>query len=285
MTAQFNKFISILITRMISISFTTLAIWILAACNSSSEPAEPQKEVPSVNVMTYNIHHGNPPTREAGYIDLTTIARTIHKVEPDLVALQELDSVTTRSGKKFQLGALAELLEMHYYYGKAINYQGGGYGVGILSRYPIIEARTVELPNIEGFVGEDRVLALVKVALPGDQEIWFGSTHLDVTTEANRVLQAKEIVSVAKALDAPMIVGGDFNATEEKAPMQELYKHFTDASTKKEPTVPVLQPSRRIDYILYAGADDFSVLKEEVLTKDNYGSDHLAFWAKLGYRE
>lgn len=268
--------------RMISISFTSLAIWILAACNPSEEPAEPQKEVPSINIMTYNIHHGNPPTREEGYIDLTTIARTIHKIDPALVALQELDSVTQRSGKKFQLEVLAEMLEMHYYYGKAINYQGGGYGVGILSKYPITEIRTIKLPNIEGFEGEDRVLALVKVTLPGDKIIYFGSTHLDVSLEQNRILQAAEIVDVASTLDAPVIIGGDFNSTDDKAPMVKLYSHFEDASTKKEPTIPVLKPTRRIDYILYA-PDEFEVLKEEVLTADHYGSDHLAFSVRLQY--
>lgn len=269
-------------TLMISISFPSLAIWILAACSSSDEPAEPQQEVPAINVMTYNIHHGNPPTREEGYIDLTTIARTIHKVDPDLVALQELDSVTERSGKIFQLKVLADMLDMHYYYGKAIPYQGGGYGVGILSKYPIEESRTIRLPNVPDFNGENRVLAWVKVTLPNDKPIYFGSTHLDVTMEENRVLQAQEIVAVADELNAPMIVGGDFNSTDDKAPMIKLYSHFEDASTAKEPTIPVLKPTRRIDYILFTPGK-FDVLKEEVLTADSYGSDHLAFWAKLGY--
>lgn len=267
---------------MISVSLTSLAIWIFAAC-SSSEDAAPEAKKPSINVLTYNVHHGNPPTREKGHIELNTIAETIRKTDPDLVALQELDSVTIRSGKIFQLEVLAEMLDMHYYYGKAIDYEGGGYGVGILSKYPISEEKTIKLPNVPDFAGETRVLALVKVTLPENKEVYFGSTHLDVTLEDNRVLQTSEIVTIAGKLKAPVIIGGDFNSTDNKAPMVELFKYFKDASTIKGPTIPVLNPTRRIDYIVYRMESDFEVLSEKVLTADSYGSDHLPFFAKLAY--
>jgi endonuclease/exonuclease/phosphatase family metal-dependent hydrolase len=268
---------------MISISLTSLVIWIIGACGPSKEAA-PEPKKPALNVLTYNIHHGNPPTREKGHIVLNTIAETIRKTDPDLVALQELDSVTIRSGKTFQLQVLAEMLGMHYYYGKAIPYEGGGYGVGILSKHPISEARTIKLPNVPDFAGETRVLAIVKVTLPGNKEIYFGSTHLDVTREDNRLLQTTEIATIAGKLKAPVIIGGDFNSTDDKAPMLELFQYFKDASTIKGPTIPVLNPTRRIDYIVYRMANDFEVLSEKVLTADNYGSDHLAFWARLRYK-
>ncbi len=265
---------------MISFSFLSFSIWLLLAC-SSTDDATPEEPANTFNVMTYNIHHANPPSREAGFIDLNTIAQTIDKSDADLVALQELDSVTSRSGQVFQLKALAEMLDMHYYYGKAIPYQGGGYGVGILSKYPISGMRTIKLPSVPDFEGETRVLALAKVTLPDNREIYFGSTHLDVTMEENRLLQTSEIVNIAGKLDAPVITGGDFNSTDDKAPMTELFQYFTDASTIKGPTIPVINPKRRVDYIVYRKSNDFEVLSEKVLTADNYGSDHLAFWAKL----
>lgn len=272
----------ILVARMVSISFYSLVIWLLAAC-SSADDAAPQTQENTINVLTYNIHHANPPSLEADVIDLNTIAQTIEKSEADLVALQELDSATSRSGKTFQLKVLADMLGMHYYYGKAIPYQGGGYGVGILSKYPISEMKTIALPSVPDFDGETRVLALVRVTLPDDKEIYFGSTHLDVTMEENRLLQTSEIVNIAGKLNAPIIIGGDFNSTDEKAPMIELFQYFTDASTVKGPTIPVINPKRRIDYIVYRKSNDFEVVSEKVLTADNYGSDHLAFWAKLKY--
>lgn len=263
-------------------SFISLLFWLLAGFNTTDDSAQTSRT--PINIVTYNIHHGNPPTREKGYIDLNTVAQTIRKTGAHLVALQELDSVTLRSGKTFQLKVLADMLGMHYYYGKAIPYEGGGYGVGILSKYPVTETRTITLPNMEGFQGEDRVLALAKIALPGGKDVYFGSTHLDVTKEENRLLQTREIVAIAAKLDAPVIIGGDFNATDDKAPMVELFRYFKDASTKKDPTIPVLKPTRRIDYIVFSHAENFEVLKEEVLTGDNYGSDHLAFWVRLRYK-
>ena len=71
---------------MISITFTSIAIWIFAACSPADDSATPQPKKPSINVLTYNIHHGNPPTREKGYIDLKTIAETIRSTDPHLVA-------------------------------------------------------------------------------------------------------------------------------------------------------------------------------------------------------
>lgn len=263
-----------------AILYCLTLVLLLGACRGTKPLTAGSK---NIRVMTYNVHHANPPSRGKEVIELDTIAATIRRAGADLVALQELDSVTIRSGKVFQLKVLAEKLGMHYHYGKAIDYEGGGYGVGILSRYPIIEAQTVMLPKIEGFKGEDRVLAVAKVKLPGGKEIYFCSTHLDVSKAENRDLQAKAIVTIAKGLSLPVLLGGDLNATDDKASMKELFGYFTDASTQKAPTIPNLQPKRRIDYLLFAPGSLFTVKAERVLTGDSYGSDHLAFMAEFGY--
>ena len=46
-------------------------------------------------VMTYNIHHGEGTDN---IIDIKRIAKVINKWSPELVALQEVDNGTTRSG-------------------------------------------------------------------------------------------------------------------------------------------------------------------------------------------
>ncbi|MEI6679993.1 MAG: hypothetical protein WCL21_15370 [Mariniphaga sp.] len=60
------------------------------------------------------------------------MAEVIKTIHPDFVALQELDSVTTRSNKVDVLKVLAERFSMHYIYGGSIPYRGGKYGIGIL---------------------------------------------------------------------------------------------------------------------------------------------------------
>ncbi|UYQ91920.1 endonuclease/exonuclease/phosphatase family protein [Chitinophaga horti] len=254
----------------------------LAGC-STSRNSRSGTAARQVAVLTYNVHHANPPSESKDVINLDTIAHAIRNSGATLVALQELDSVTIRAQKVFQLKALADKLGMHYYYGKAIPYEGGGYGVGILSKYPLTDTRTVVLPKIAGFKGEDRVVAMGRVELPGGKKVWFASTHLDVTKEENRQLQSNAIVKLAASLDAPLLIGGDFNATDEKGGMQSLFAYFADASAAKAPTIPNINPKRRIDYILFPKTANFRLISEHVLTESAYASDHLGYQAVLAY--
>lgn len=266
------------------LKYLLYATYSLLLLTAGYKPVAAQKKAGKhgITVMTYNIHHANPPSRDKDHIDLDTIAATIRAAKADLVAIQELDSAVARSGNTFQLKLLAEKLNMYYYFAKAIPYQGGSYGVGILSRYPIRDTQTIQLPKITGFTGEDRVLAVAKVTLAKNKEIYFGCTHLDVNKEENRILQTKAIAEFASKLSVPFIMGGDLNSTNEKTAIQQLYTVLQDASSKQEPTIPVLKPVRRIDYILYT-RNAFKVTKEDVLTSRSYESDHLPFVAHIAW--
>lgn len=79
------------------------------------------------------------------------IADVINKAAPDIVAVQELDSMTNRSGKKYVLGELATLTGMHAYYAPAIKHDGGKYGIGILSK-----SSPGSFEN-DGFAGKGRI--------------------------------------------------------------------------------------------------------------------------------
>ncbi|ATL47782.1 endonuclease [Chitinophaga caeni] len=276
--ACFYKIILMILNkRLLAGCFVAAAFF--TACKSSQTKQDQSKK--NFKVLTYNIHHANPPGEAKDYIDLDTIAGTIKNSGADLVAIQELDSVAGRSGKEFQLKVLAGKLGMHYYFGKAIDYDGGGYGIGILSKYPILETRTVPLENIAGFSGENRAFIIAKVQLDKQRQIYFGSTHLDVTTAKNRDFQAAQIVKEARTLSLPFIIGGDFNALDTSQTVRTLQSYFSDASQLKAPTIPTHKPRRRIDYLWYAPAGSFKVISEKVLTGEQYGSDHLPFLASF----
>lgn len=235
----------------------------------------------TLKIMTYNVHHANPPSRP-GFIDLEAIARIIKESDADLVALQELDSLSLRSERKFQLSELARLTGMKYFYARTIPYDGGAYGIGVLSKLEISEARNIALPEDPAYAAsEDRALALVKVKLGESASLYFACTHLDVNKEENRILQARKIIDVAMELNAPFILAGDLNSTEQSESFRILSSLFVPASVKKAPTIPVINPNRKIDHILYAKPSDFSLLKEEVLSKETYASDHLPFTIEL----
>ena len=83
----------------------------------------------NLRVLTFNIRHC------AGSDDVINYDRTaaiINGMEPDIVCLQEVDYMTTRSNKVDQLKTLADKTGMNHYFSKSITYQGGEYGNGLL---------------------------------------------------------------------------------------------------------------------------------------------------------
>lgn len=82
-------------------------------------------------LMSYNVKNG---TGMDGRRDYDRTARVIAEEKPDVVALQELDQGTIRSGGRDTLQELAARTTLTGTYAKAIDYSGGSYGVGILSR-------------------------------------------------------------------------------------------------------------------------------------------------------
>ena len=85
-----------------------------------------------VRVLSFNIYHGETMN---GNFDLEQIARVIRQAEPDLVALQEVDLYTGRSGGRDLASELGLMTKMVPLFGRAMPFDGGEYGEGILSRY------------------------------------------------------------------------------------------------------------------------------------------------------
>jgi len=233
-----------------------------------------------IKVMAYNVHHCNPPSVE-GKIDMQAIARVINAEKPDLVALQEIDVHTSRSGKELdQAEELGRLTGMKAYFSKGIDYAGGEYGVAVLSRFPIEDTFRMDLPVQEGTNGEPRTLAAVTVKVSKKQKLIFGSTHLDLK-EVNRLSQSKQIVEQYKNEKLPVVIAGDFNALPTSGVIQYLDQHFTRTCVENcGGTIPVKNPNRTIDFIMYKPSDTFEVVSHKVID-EQYASDHLPIVAEL----
>ena len=89
-----------------------------------------------LRILSYNIHHAEGVD---GKLDVPRIAQVILSVDPDLVALQEVDKNTIRTGKVNQDIELSRLTKMNSVFGSNITFQGGQYGNAILSKFPIIK--------------------------------------------------------------------------------------------------------------------------------------------------
>ncbi|HEV7350793.1 endonuclease/exonuclease/phosphatase family protein [Telluribacter sp.] len=228
----------------------------------------------NLKVMTYNIHHCNPPSEEVK-IDVAAIARVINQEKPDLVALQEVDIRTTRSGKNLdQARELARLTGMYSFFTKALDHQGGDYGVAVLSKYPILDSVGYLLPRNPELGGEDRAIAAITVQLPNNQKILFASTHLDLK-EGNRLSEAELITKYFKETRLPMILAGDFNDIPGSRTINYLDKYFTrTCQTNCQGTIPIENPNRTIDFVMTNSVGNVKALSTRVIN-EQYASDHL----------
>ncbi|WP_223816101.1 endonuclease/exonuclease/phosphatase family protein [Adhaeribacter rhizoryzae] len=257
------------------LSFIIGATFLVASCSKAINPVKNAAEAASLRVMAYNIHHANPPSRP-DFIDIDAIANAIKAQNPDLVALQEVDVNTERSGKFNQAEEIAKRLNMHFYFAKAIDHQGGDYGVAILSKYPLTETQVHRLPSKPETKGEPRVLATAKITLPNGAAIRFGSTHLDAQkAPVNRQIQIEEIGKIAATEQLPFIIAGDFNATPDSEVIAGLDKYFTRTCQNCAPTIPVINPSKTIDFIAYKHPKNKIRVASHQVINEQYASDHL----------
>ncbi len=227
-----------------------------------------------LKVLSYNIHHANPPMHK-DRIDLSAIIQVIKDRNADLVALQEIDSNTDRSGLGNQAQQIGDALGMQVFFGKAIDFQNGAYGVAILSRFPIIESKVYKLPSNSETQGEPRVLAMSMIQLSDAHSIWFASTHLDSQKEdTNRILQIEELLNITKDINLPVLVAGDFNAVANSPVIDSLDNLFTRSCTSCPPTIPVQNPTKAIDFIAFKPQSFFKIKSHDVID-EKHASDHL----------
>lgn len=230
-----------------------------------------------LTVLSYNIHHAEGVD---GKLDLARIANVIRTANPDLVALQEVDDRTKRTGTVNQTEELGRLTGMRAVFAQAMSYQGGGYGQAILSRWPIQQRSVVTLPQQPDREPRISVVARLKVNGTGP-EIVFAGTHLEHQLEEIRVQQARRLHQILSTNTVPTIVAGDFNSIPESAPMQIFANGWTDAAgSDPQPTIPSAAPKKRIDYILLHPVSAWRVIRTEVLS-EAVASDHRALLTVL----
>lgn len=237
--------------------------------------AAPQASPPRLRLLTYNIHHGEGVD---GKLDLPRIARVITAQKPDLVALQEVDVKTRRTGNVDQPAELARLTGMHAAFGKGIDYQGGEYGNAALSRFPVRATKVHPLPSGEG---EERRCALVVTVKPweGRPEVTFVATHLNYRNETERVREVEAIQRLLPPVadERPLILAGDLNARPDTPPIRLFAGHWKDAAAgapaEASFTFPAEKPVRRIDYVMLRPAHAWRVVETSVVD-EAVASDH-----------
>ena len=245
----------------------------------------------SLRVMTYNIY-GARATSPANAADLDAIAEVIRRQNPDFVTLNEVDVFTNRTGKDVhQARDLAEKLGMEWHFSKAIDRDGGEYGDAVLSKYPILEKRSYRLPCAAEQPGEDRSLCVIRVQIDG-KDLYVASTHLDhLSGDASRLVQATEIRRIRDTeLEGDLILCGDLDAIPSSNVIATMTSFLTNTGPIDQYTFPSDDPSRKIDYIMYAPIEHFGVQNCQVVSRGDQqvggvdASDHRPVIADIRFQ-
>ncbi len=223
------------------------------------EPEPEEKKSIVLKVMSYNARLGTAA-------DMAAMIDYIKEYNPDLLILRQVDSETTRANKVDRPKEVGLATGMKYFFAKAFDYQTGGYGNAVLSKFPIEESTALLLPGITPPSGtnpqEVRSLAMVTVKIDEFNKIAFAGTELDATTtdEKHRQQQIDEILLLTKNITYPVIFGGNFNfnsltnGTVYKSIIEQF--SFGCFGNGCPLNAPKAAPTGTFDYITYRSADN-----------------------------
>jgi len=231
-----------------------------------------------VKVLSFNILHG---ATTKGDFNLDLIAKVIIDANPDFVALQEVDFKTNRAKKYDLVTELGWRTKMATLYARAMQFDGGEYGEGVLSKHTFLQTRNVALPFTPG--DEPRAALEITTVLPSKDTIAFIGTHLDhLKLETNKIMQAKHINKMFASNKYPTILAGDLNAEPNSETMNILEGQWSASYDKEKtlPTYPSDNPSKKIDYVMFYPKHRWKVLKTEII-QDTIASDHCAYLVTL----
>ena len=212
--------------------------------------------------MSYNIRNGRGIDEVS---KLERVITAIQKQAPDVIALQEVDSVTERCHGEYILGTIADSTGMYASYAPAIDFQGGKYGVGILSKEKPVSCKHFQLPGRE----EQRTLLVVEF-----KDYVYCCTHISLTPE-DQLLSLPLIQQYTKEFQKPVFIAGDMNAHPDSEFIHGLKQQFQLVTPTDQYTFPADQPNETIDYIAIRNADaaKIQVVQSEVVNEP-VASDH-----------
>src|SRR5947207_3467214 len=165
---------------LVTVFFSLLFLTAVLSGADTPTSANVSTSKKSLRVLTYNIHVGVGMDKK---LDLQRIADVINGQHPDLIGLQEVDRGVKRTEGRDEIAELAKLTSMNYAFAHNLDYQGGQYGVAILSRFPIAKIDHRKYENRRE--PERRGMIRVEVNV-GGKTISFVTTHLDYQYEDGR---------------------------------------------------------------------------------------------------
>ena len=232
-------------------------------------PIEARK-VRTLRLTSYNIQHGEGLDKK---IDHVRQARILRKAHADVAAIQEVDSMTRRNGGLYSLEEIGRKAKMHATFAPAIKFQGGKYGIGILSKKQPLSVHRIPLPGRE----EPRMLLVAEF-----KHYVVACTHLSLTDE-DRMASIPLIVEEAKKWKKPFVIMGDLNDEPETPFYREMQQHFFFLNPAYDKTFPANKPNICIDHVaVFVPTPDATISFYRTWVGEETFSDHRPLHAKLG---
>ncbi len=231
-------------------------------------------------IVTYNVHRCVGNDRR---LDVGRVAAVLAALEPDIVAMQELDVGRARTGRVDQAHEIASRLDMACHFNAALTVEEERYGDAILTRYP---ERLVQVGPLPGHPAipqlEPRGALWVEVEIAG-ATVQIVNTHLGLVPKEQQI-QAAHLAGPAwlshPHCQGPQILLGDFNATATSVVYRTFLKHLSAARTLakvKSPTAtfPSQLPVLRIDHLFVSPEIRVSDVFAPFSPLTRVASDHL----------
>jgi endonuclease/exonuclease/phosphatase family metal-dependent hydrolase len=201
----------------------------------------------SVVVATFNIQHGRT---EAGTVEPGLLGKACAELDASVIALQEVDRCTTRSGGTDLTALAAEETGMQSCFGAAMEMEGGEYGNALLVDGDLGDREVVLLPQTSRYEGAEQRVAILAHVHAGGETLSVGVTHLDFRP-ALAEIQLAAVIDVLRRRPGPHLLMGDLNL-----PPSVVVPAVEEAgwsATAGLNTFPLRHPDRTIDYVITQG--------------------------------
>lgn len=227
-----------------------------------------------MRLATFNLLHGRSLTD--GRVVPERLEAAARTLDADVLGLQEVDRGQSRSGGADQTEQVARAMgAQHWRFVPAIIGTPGetwraatdgqddgqpAYGVGLVSRWPVLRWQVVRLPaarvrapvllpgtrRVVWLQDEPRVGVVAVVETPLGP-VTVGTSHLSFIPGRNG-LQLRTLTAAMAQLPGPRVLLGDFNLP---GPLPGLLTRWR--SLARTPTYPAPEPRVQLDHVLASG--------------------------------
>jgi endonuclease/exonuclease/phosphatase family metal-dependent hydrolase len=211
------------------------------------------------------------------------VVTVIRHYDPDIVVLQEVDDGVPRSGSTCQHETLADALNYpNAVFGANVFLKHGCYGNAILSRYPVIRWRNIDLTFV-GKKARGALYAEIRVTAEDHRltlhlvNVHLGLSGMERRWQVRNLLESEELTRLDQR--SRLVIAGDINdwsgALGRGRLRQAGFQCLSGTGRRASLTFPSWQPVGALDRVFARGAITGEHYQRARLALARQASDHL----------